>query len=286
MAARRWWIGAVAVSMCLGALDAGTAGATPRHALTKHQVQRIVSMTGYHGLRSHHFTIASSFRAGRANTVVVQLDGAELGEKLGELRKQLGLAAALAAGRPTFTTRLRLGSGTTRRITFHVAPANVLTPHQSYARYVIFTRPGQRLSALTRPERVPDIQALTVIDAANRLNVTLLQDRARHARWGPGVPAGRLFATVESLNTTSYVFLTPKTLEQLARQHVSSNRIISLGREIWSNSYGFAIVAAQKDTSYRAYRHQAAHLRFNIYRPNDLHYLTVSKSQYLRFSRA
>jgi hypothetical protein len=259
------------------------AGAAPHHGLSGAQIHRIVAMTGYHGLRSHRFDVADAFHAGGTKTVVVRLDHAPLGVTRHALRRQLALAARLSAQRPHFASKLRLDSRAKQRITFHVAPANVLTPQRDYVRYLIFTRQGERLANLTRPQRIPDIQALTVIDAAHRINVTLLQDRAKGATWGPRLPAAKLFAMVESLNTSSYVFLTPKMLRRLEREHINSNLVLALGREIWSNSLGFAILAARAGTPYPSYARQAARLRFGFYRKYDLRYLTVSAAQYRSF---
>jgi hypothetical protein len=200
-----------------------------------------------------------------------------------ELHRQLAQAAGLAAARPTFSSRIRL-HGQRQRVTFHVAPANVLTPRASYVRYVIFTPRREAMARLTRPQPVPDIQALTVIDAAHRINVTLLQDRSNGETWGARIPAGRLFAMVESLNTSSYVFLSSKTIARLSREHVNANQALAFGREIWSNSLGFAIMAARAGTSYHAYARQATHMRFAFYRPYDLRYLKVSRAQYRHFA--
>jgi hypothetical protein len=69
----------------------------------------------------------------------------------------------------------------------------------------------------------------------------------------------------------------------LERRHVDSNLVLALGREIWSNSLGFAILAARTGTPYSSYTHQAAHLQFGFYRKYDLRYLTVSAAQYRSF---
>jgi hypothetical protein len=277
--------GCSALALCMSAAGVGAASGHPasRSSLTSHQVHRIVQMTGYRGLHSHRFEVADSFRSAGANTIVVRLDHARLGVSRAEIRRQLALAARLTADRPAFTSRIRL-RGAHHKIAFHVAPANVLAPHASYVRYLIFTPRDEALTRLTKPQRVPGVQALTVIDAAHRINVTLLQGTRRHATWGPRLPAARLFAMVESLNTSSFVFLSPKTLGRLARQHINPNQALTLGREIWSNSLGFAIMSAHTGTSYAKYAHQAAHLRFAIYREHDLRYLKVSRAQYRRFA--
>ncbi|HVT63543.1 MAG TPA: hypothetical protein VHD81_00120 [Mycobacteriales bacterium] len=285
--------GCSALAICLSASGLGAAGtigaaaATPSRpsSLTSHQVDRIVRMTGYHGLRSHRFHIIDTFRVGGADTVVVRLDHARLGVTRHELRRQLAQAAGLSAGRPTFGTRIRL-HGSRERVTFHVAPVNALTPHASYLRYLMFTPLHERLGRLTRPEQVPDIQALTVVDAAHRLNVTLLQDRAKGATWGSHIPAARLFAMVESLNTSSSVFLSSRTIERLSRQHVDTNKVLAFGREIWSNSLGFAILAARTGKSYATYSRQATHMRFAFYRRYDLRYLKVPARQYKHFAHS
>jgi hypothetical protein len=276
----RSWIATAVLTLCVTTSGVATAASTPRHSLAAKQIQRIVKMTGYHGLRSHRFDVADTFRAGGAKTVVVRLDRARLGVTRKELRRQLALATRLAGDRPAFTTKIRLRHGSRQTITFHVAPANVLTPHAPYIRYLIFTPRREQLSGLTRPQQIPNIQALTVIDAAHRINVTLLQDRAKGATWGSHIPAARLFAMIESLNTSSFVYLTPKTINRMSRRHVNVNKLLAFGREIWSNSLGFAILAAQTGTSYPAYARQAKDMRFGFYRKYDLRYLTVSAAEY------
>jgi hypothetical protein len=256
-----------------------------RAGLSDRQVHRIISMTGYQGLRSHQFDVADTIHAGGADTVVVRLDRARLGVALGELRKDLRLAAGIAGDRPVFTRKIRIG-GATHRVTYDVAPVDVLSPQQSYTRYVIFTPRGRQLTSLTKPQRVPAIQALTVIDAAHRLNVTLLQDTRRHATWGPRLPAAQLFAMVESLNTSSYLYVSPQTLQRLTKQHVATKQLVAYGREIWSNSLGFAILSARSGVAYSRYVRQAAHMRFGFYRHNHLRYLEVNPAAYRRFARS
>ena len=283
---RRAWIATAILALCVTTTSVASAASRPHHSLTAKQIHRIVKMTGYHGLRSHRFDVADAFRAGGASNVVVRLDRARLGVTRQQLRRELAIAAGLAAGRRAFTSKITLRHGSRHKITFHVAPANVLTPHQPYVRYLIFTPRNERLESLTRPQQVPDIQALTVIDAAHRINVTLLQDRAKGATWGPRIPAARLFAMVESLNTSSFVYLSPKTVEQMSQRKVDPNKLLAFGREIWSNSLGFAILAAQTGTSYPAYAQQAKDMRFGFYQRYDLRYLKVSAEQYRRFAQA
>jgi hypothetical protein len=200
------------------------------------------------------------------------------------LRADLSLGTRLAAARPHFAVTIRTGRGVKQRVRYAVAPTGVLAPHQTYLRYLIFTRHSQPIAGLTRPQRVPPIQALTVIDPGHRMNVSLLQDTAPRDRWGPGVPAGRLFTMVESLNTTSYVYVTPRSIARLPKHHPSLNTLVALGREVWANSLGFAIVSAQQGTSYRTYRHQVARLRFNIHQRYNLRYLTVPAHEYRTFA--
>jgi hypothetical protein len=277
--------GSAALGLCTVA-SLGSASAAPAHpGLAAHQIRRIVKMTGYQGMRSHRFDVAGSFRAGGANTVVVRLDGARLGVSLPRLRHDVRLAAGLAANRPTFTRRVKLGRSL-HRISYDVAPAGVLSPQEPYVRYVIFTPQREPLAALTRPQRVPPVQALTVIDAAHRLNVTLLQDTARNTTWGRRIPAARLFAMIEGLNTTSYVYVAPQTFERLAKQHVNTGKLVAFGREIWSNSLGFAILSARIGVAYSSYAHQATHMRFGFYRHNHLRYLKVTPAAYRRFARS
>ena len=225
-------IRAALLALAMSAACLNAAAGTPSHHLTAHQVHRIVRTTGYRGLRSHHFDIATTFGAGGAKTVVVRLDRARVGVALHLLRTDIGLAIKLAAASPRFTSKIKLGSGRPQRITFAVAPAGVLAPHEPYLRYFIFTRHDQRLATLTEPQRVPAVQALTVVDPGHRINVTLLQDGANDATWGPGVPAAQLFAMVESLNTASYVSLTPKTSDRLSGHHTNSTQLVAFGREI------------------------------------------------------
>ncbi len=278
-------VGLSTVGLSAFGVSAPSAAAARHAGLSRQQVHRIVTTTGYEGLRSHRLAVTNDFRASGVRTVVVRLDAARPAVALPALRRDLRLAARLAADRPAFRTALTLGSAPRQRVTFHVAPANVLTPHAPYLRYLIFTPRDERLASLTRPQQVPAIRALTVIDAAHRINVSLLQDTAAGATWGPGVPAARLFALVESLNTSSYLYVAPKTLERLNRHHVHTRTLAALGREIWSNSLGFAISAARHGTAYARYAHQVDRLRFAIYRHNDLRYLKVPARQYRTFAR-
>lgn len=277
-----------ALALCLGLTGFSGASATtrPRAGLTGRDIQRIVRMTGYHGLRSHHFVLAETLEAGQTRTLIVRLDRARPGVPLREIRRDLHLADSLAAKRPAFTIGLRLGAGPKHRVGYDVAPADVLEPSQRYIRYVIFSPRDEQLSMLTRPQRVPPIQALTVIDAYDRLNVTLLHDGSRAAKWGPGVSAASLYAMVECLNTASYVYVPPRTLDRRTRHHVTANRLVALGREVWSNSLGFATVAARDGTPYRRYAHEVARIRFGIYQQYDLRYLAVPAAEYRQLRRA
>lgn len=258
-------------------------------------------MTGYHGLRSHRYDVVRRFTTGPATVVIVRLDDAKLGVPLAQLHKDIRRAGHLAAARPSFTSRLKLGHGRKQLITYNVAPAGASAPRKPYLRYVIFSPRNEQLGKLTRPRRVPGVQALTVISEADRLNVTLFHDIARSARWGPSsLSSLRLYAMIETINTSSRVTVSPRTLHRLSAHHVDLSYLTDpnhkhptrrqeltnlggRGFEIWSNSMGFAITSARAGTSYRAYRHQAADLRFAIYRKNDLRYLEVSAKEYRDF---
>lgn len=279
-------LGALTLALCVGASLAGATGIgaaapTVRRTLTAHQVHRIVGMTGFRALRSHRFHIAHTVSTGAITTVVVRLDGARLDVSQRRLRTDLRQAARIAATRPSFATTISL-DGKRRKVRYDVAPVGVLAPHRSYLRYLIFTPHDEPLAAITSPRRVPPVQALTAIDVARRINVTLLQDTAGRATWGPGIPAASLFATVESLNTSSYLYVAPKTLDRLTAHHANTRDLVALGREIWANSLGFAILSARAGTSYRTYARQAGRLRFHIYRHSSLRYLTVPATEYAR----
>lgn len=279
---------AAAVAISIGATGVTPAGATTRHTLTRRQVDRIVAMTGYHGLRSHRFDVAGAFETRPAKVVVIRLDHARLEVPLSEVHADIRRAERLASARRTFTTTIKVGHGPRQRITYEVVPTS--GRHHPDLRYVIFSPHRERLAALTRPEQVPPkVQALTVI-SGQRLNVTLLHD---------GSPSASLDSMVECLNTSSHVYVTPQTLNRLQKQQVDLSyltdpnhphptrrhelaNLASRGLEIWSNSLGFAILAARRGTSYQQYAHQVPRMRFGFYRRNDLRYLKVSPRQYRR----
>lgn len=297
------WGTALALSLSATAFGPASAAAHRHATLNRPQVHKIVAVTGYRGLRSHHFRVEGVFKDGPVTVKVVRLDGAHLEIPLAELHRDLRRAERLTAARPTFTTTLKTGHGHKQKITYDVAPAGASAPRESYLRYVIFSAHHEQLGKLTRPQRVPGVQALTVISEADRLNVTLLHDIPRSDKWGPSrLSAARLYAMIECLNTSSRVTVSPKTLHRLAAHHVDLSYLTDpnhkhpsrrqeltnlggRGFEIWANSLGFAVMSARAHTSYRAYSQQAAHNRFAIYRRNDLRYLAVSAKQYRRLAR-
>jgi hypothetical protein len=293
-----------ALTLCVGLGGAvGPAAATTHRTLAGRQVDRIVAMTGYRGLRSHEFDVASKFEAGDANFVVVRLDRARLAVPLTEIQRDLRLAARLAARRRAFTSKVKVGRGAEQDITFDVRPGGRSAPREPYLHAIIVVSHRQRLGALTRPERMARAQALTVISDTARLNVTLLHDSSRGALWGPGLSAESIETAVECFNTTSLVHVARKTVRRLDRQGADMSYLADPGQpdpsrrqefenlavrglEIWSNSLGFAIVAARSGTAYEHYVRQARHMRFAFYRRNDLRYLTVAAAEYRRFARS
>lgn len=296
-----YWLAAAVLTVGVSStgLDQAAAAAS-RAELSNTQVHRIVHLTGYHALRSHRFERAGAFTARAADVQVIKLDGARLGVPLSELRDDVDLGQQLAATGGTFTTKLKLGRGPKQSITYVVA-SGMSSAGRSNTRYVIFTPRSEHLGELTRPQRVPSVQALTVISRDARLAVTLLHDRSQGARWGEtGLPSAPLCAMVESLNATSRVTVSPQTLHRLKSHNVDLSyltdpnhpnpsrpqelrNLADRGFEIWSNSMGFAVMSARAGASYHHYVHRAGLMRFGFYAKNDMHYMRVSAAQYRSF---
>jgi hypothetical protein len=299
---RRHSLAAAGIALCLGVTGVTPASASAHHALSKAQVDRIVKFSGYHSLQSHRFDVAGQFSAGAARFKVVRLDGARLDVPLSEVRRDVLLAESVAQAGGTFTSKIKVGRGHKQRITYHVAPS--APSGRSNTRYIIFTPRSERLDSLTAPQRVPQIQAFTLVRGAGRLTVTLLHDRAPGATWQQTqIPFANLCALIESFNATNRITVSPATLRRLARHHVDLSYLTDInhpnpsrhrelanlagrGYEIWSNSVGFAVTSAQAGVSYRHYVRRLVRMGFAFYRKNHMHYLKVSPASYHNFAHS
>lgn len=283
------------------AMRARPAASSAERTLTARQVTQIVKLTGYQGLRSHTFDIADKFARGQAEVVVVQLDAARLAVPLTVVQRDIALAESLASGNPTFVAKLKVGPGAKQDIKYDVDPAGVLAPQKPYRHYIIFTPNREGLAKLTAPVKPVSDEALTTNNGSKRVNVTLLHDLPPSTPWATAVSAPDFYAMVECINTSSLVYVPARTLDRLAKQHVNMSymtdpnhrrpsayvelqNLIGRGREIWSNSMGFAINAARAGVEYDEYVKRAKRLRFSFYPKNDMRFLTASATEYRRFA--
>jgi hypothetical protein len=299
-AVRRHMLAAAAVAVGVGASGITPAAATTHGGLAKAQIHRIIHFTGYQGLRSHRFDVAGVFKAGAATFKVIRLDGARLPIPLSQIRRDVTQADSIAQQGGTFTSMLKVGPGKKQRITFHVAPsAHVDQPN---LRYFVFAPRSEQLDSLTSPLRVPSIQALTLV-GKKRLAVTLLHDRSPHAMWQQTkIPYADICALIESFNATTRVTVAQATLRRLDRNHVDLSyltdpnhshptrhrevmNLAGRGYEIWSNSLGFAITAAQSDVSYHRYSRLLTRMAFSYYARNQMHFLKLGAAAYRQLAQ-
>ena len=302
LSARRRVLGVAALAVCMSAGVVSPASASTSDTLSKAQIHQIVKFTGYRGLASHRFHVADQFTAGAGRFKVVRMDGARLGVPSSAVRRDVAQAMTLAARLDTFTTKIKVGPGPIQRVTYTVSP--ISQAERKHVRYVIFAPHKVQLDALTRPHRMPFVEALTVISHSERLGVTLLHDNSSATTWGTtGLSSNQLCAMVESLNAVSNVNVTNETLRRLARNHVDLSyltdpnhpnptrhrellNLAGRGFEIWSNSIGFAAVSARSGFSYHHYTHRVSRMGFAFYKQNKMHYLMVSPEQYQQFAQS
>jgi hypothetical protein len=266
--------------------------------LTASQVSQMTRLTGWKGLAGHTFDVAEQYQSGPATIVVVELDGAPLGVPLAELQQDITESQQLAAQTPTFTSLLEVGPEPKQSIDYAVEPMGALAPRKPYTRYIIFTPQRDSFAQLMAPAVPISYQAVTLNRGTARINVTLLHDLPRTQHWGSeGFSAVSEYAMVESMNTSSLVYVPNPTVDRLANNHVDLSylttptdphpskydelqNLIGRGREIWANSLGFAISEARINTGYTDYVRRAKQQRFSFYRRNDMGYLVVGRDEY------
>jgi hypothetical protein len=298
--ARGRFLGVAGLTVCLTAGALTPAAAAPG-TLSRAQIHKIVKFTGFQQLSSHGFQVADQFTAGVARFKVLRMDGARLAVSRAQIRRDVAQAITLAARGDTFTTKIKVGPGHKQRIAYRVSPMSDAV--RRHLRYIAFVPHRVQLDNLTRPQRVPFAEALTMISRNERHAISLLHNNARTTTWGStGLSSNQLCTMVESLNAVSNVNVSPATLRRLQRQHVDLSyltdpnhpnptrhrellNLAGRGFEIWSNSLGFATIAARSGYSYQHYLRTVDRLGFAFYKRNQMQYLKMSAEQYREFAQ-
>ncbi len=264
--------------------------APEKRLLADEEVQKMITATKYEGLAGHTFEVAEEFNTGVARYVVINLDGSKSAVPISELKADIALAETDAAARPSFSTKVQLGPGVSRQITFQARPAK-LTPDGTDTRYIIYT--NSALASLTGPSFKDFQDSSTISMPYKHMNVTLIRNHSAKEKVD-GMPANSFYTGAEARQTATGFDLSADSEHDIDQtkpdmSFVTSSTdplqrkadLVNLGREIYINSLSYAQESARAGIPYAQYKEQALRIPLRAYAPQaSVFYMAVSEAQY------
>ncbi|HUP26153.1 MAG TPA: hypothetical protein VM124_00705 [Candidatus Limnocylindrales bacterium] len=261
-----------------------------KRVLADEEVQKIIANTKYEGLAGHSFDVAADFTTDAARYVVINLDGCESAVPLKELQNDINLAEADAAKGSSFSTKVQLGPGVSKLVTFKASPSK-LTRDGTDTRYIIYA--NSELKILTGPSYKDFKDSSTISMPGKHMNVTLIKNHSAKDKVD-GMPANSFYAGAEARQTTTWFDLDVASEHEIDQErpdmsYVTSSTnllqqkadLVNIGREVYINSLAYAQESARAGVPYAQYKEQALRIPLRAYAAQaSVFYIAVSEAQY------
>lgn len=238
-------------------------------------LQNIIDQTGFEGLKGHHFEIVDQFNSSAARIVIVSVDGAAPALPVDEIKTDIAIAEAKAASGFTFTSDITTESGTTKPVTFKITPSGNNEGPSRNTRYYLFTKHNPDDLIKPAAQGFPDSVTARSFPQpkTDLINVSIIKDEpGRVLEWG----------------SKANDFYTPVEIEQSSITITAANRADSqyedAGRELYTNSEGFAIASAREGIPYKDYVAKAPTVQLYTAADTGDHYFAVSEEEYNSFT--